>query len=95
MTGMAMIIGCAESNKIGRLIGYYITNCSATGFIASLSMVSTNIAGYTKKTVCASLFMIFYSVGMIIGPQIFRHQDKPAYLPAKITIVSPFSCIIS
>ncbi|KFZ13042.1 hypothetical protein V502_06795 [Pseudogymnoascus sp. VKM F-4520 (FW-2644)] len=95
ITGMAMIIGCAESNKIGRLIGYYITNCSATGFIASLSIVSTNIAGYTKKTVCASLFMIFYSVGMIIGPQIFRHQDKPVYLPAKITILCAwFVCIL-
>ena len=50
----------------------------------SLTMVSSNVAGYTKKTTVAALYLIAYCVGNIIGPQIFDPKD---YVPAEITIV--------
>ncbi|KAL1633450.1 Allantoate permease [Neofusicoccum ribis] len=82
--GMALIIGLPESMNVGRLIGYYLTQSTATPFVALLSLISTNVAGYTKKTTVAAMYLIGYCVGNIIGPQTFRNNN---YLPAEITIL--------
>ena len=64
---MALIVGLPLSNNVGRLIGYYMTQASPTPFVALLSMVSSNVAGYTKKTTVAALYLIGYCAGNIIG----------------------------
>jgi ACS family allantoate permease-like MFS transporter len=65
--GMVLIVALPLSNKVGRLIGYYMTQASPTPFVAILSLISTNVAGYTKKTTVAALYLIAYCVGNIIG----------------------------
>jgi ACS family allantoate permease-like MFS transporter len=82
--GMIMIIAIPSAHPTGRLIGYYLTQASPTPFVALLSLIASNIAGYTKKTTVAALFLIGYCVGNIIGPQTFRGTD---YVPAEITII--------
>ncbi|KAF2236304.1 putative MFS allantoate transporter [Viridothelium virens] len=82
--GMALIIGLPKSNPNGRLGGYYLTQAQATPFVALLSLVSTNVSGYTKKTTVAAMYLIGYCVGNIIGPQTFRGTN---YVPAEITII--------
>jgi len=85
--GMLLIVCLPLSNNIGRLLGYYLTQASPTGFVALLSLLSSNVAGYTKKTTVAALYLIAYCAGNIIGPQVFRPKDAPRYLPAEITII--------
>ncbi|KAJ5102998.1 transporter [Penicillium argentinense] len=85
--GMLLIVALPQSNDVGRLIGYYMTQASPTAFVALLSMISSNVAGYTKKTTVAALYLIGYCVGNIIGPQTFRPEDAPRYLPAEIIIL--------
>ncbi|KAJ5896760.1 transporter [Penicillium subrubescens] len=87
LIGIILIVALPESNNIGRLIGYYMTQASPTAFVALLSMISSNVAGYTKKTTVAALYLIGYCVGNIIGPQTFRPKDAPRYVPAEITII--------
>ncbi|ESZ89986.1 MFS allantoate transporter [Sclerotinia borealis F-4128] len=87
MLGMILIVALPLSNNSGRLAGYYLTQASPTPFTALLSMISSNIAGYTKKTTVAALYLVAYCVGNIIGPQIFRPTDAPRYMPAEITII--------
>ncbi|KAE8393262.1 major facilitator superfamily domain-containing protein [Aspergillus alliaceus] len=87
IVGMVLIVALPLSNNIGRLIGYYMTQASPTPFVALLSMVSSNVAGYTKKTTVAALYLIGYCAGNIIGPQVFRPKDAPRYVPAEITII--------
>jgi len=87
IVGMLLIIALPLSNNGGRLAGYYLTGASATPFVALLSMISTNVAGYTKKTTVAAIYLIFYCAGNIIGPQVFRPKDAPRYVPAEIVIV--------
>ena len=65
--GMLLIVALPLSNDVGRLIGYYLTQASPTAFVALLSLVATNVAGYTKKTTVAALYLIGYCVGNIIG----------------------------
>jgi len=87
MIGMLLIVCLPLSNKGGRLGGYYLTQASACGFVCFLSLISSNVAGYTKKTTVAALYLIGYCVGNIIGPQTFRPSDAPRYVPAEITII--------
>ena len=67
MLGTILMVALPTQVKIGRLIGYYLTLASPTGFVAILSLISSNIAGYTKKTTIAALYLIAYCVGNIIG----------------------------
>jgi MFS transporter, ACS family, allantoate permease len=85
--GVALIVGLPLDNNSGRLGGYYLTQASAMPFVAFLSLIATNVAGYTKKTTVAAMYLIAYCVGNIIGPQTFRPKDEPRYVPAEITIL--------
>lgn len=87
MIGMILIVALPLSNNSGRLGGYYLTQASPTAFVALLSLISSNVAGYTKKTTVAALYLIGYCVGNIIGPQTFRAKDAPRYVPGEITIL--------
>ncbi|KAL6249009.1 Allantoate permease [Rhinocladiella similis] len=87
LLGMILIVALPLDNNSGRLAGYYLTQASPTPFVALLSLIATNVAGYTKKTTVAALYLIGYCVGNIIGPQTFRPKDAPRYEPAEITII--------
>jgi MFS transporter, ACS family, allantoate permease len=87
LLGMILIVALPLSNNGGRLAGYYLTQASPTPFVAILSLIATNVAGYTKKTTVAALYLIGYCVGNIIGPQTFRPKDAPRYVSAEITII--------
>ncbi|CAG8972763.1 hypothetical protein HYALB_00006855 [Hymenoscyphus albidus] len=87
MIGMLLIVCLPLSVPQGRLAGYYLTQASPTGFVALLSLIATNVAGYTKKTTVGALYLIAYCLGNIIGPQTFRPKDAPRYVPAEITII--------
>ena len=67
MLGMILIVALPFGNSVGRLVGYYLTQASPAPFVALLSLISSNVAGYTKKTTCAAMYLIGYCVGNIIG----------------------------
>ncbi|BFZ59824.1 Allantoate permease [Saitoella coloradoensis] len=85
--GFLLVICLPEHMPWGKLAGYWLTSFSACAFVIILGMISTNVAGYTKKTTVNAINLIGYCVGNLIGPQTFRAKDAPAYTPAKVTIV--------
>jgi len=85
--GMLLIVCLPLHNSPGRLVGYYLTQASPTSFVCLLSLISSNVAGYTKKTTVAAFYLIAYCAGNIIGPQTFRPKDAPRYVPAEVTII--------
>ena len=58
MVGVIVIVALPRRNSVGRLIGYYLTGSSANALVSLLSLISTNVAGYTKKTTVAALYLI-------------------------------------
>lgn len=95
MLGMILVVALPLENNVGRLVSYYLTGASATPFVALLSLISSNVAGYTKKTTVAAMFLVGYCVGNIIGPQTFRPSDAPRYVPAEVTMVVCYGvCIV-
>jgi len=47
-------------------------------------MVSSNVAGYTKKQLTGAFVFVGYCVGNIIGPQTFIEKEAPLYTSAYI-----------
>jgi ACS family allantoate permease-like MFS transporter len=80
MLGMVLIVALPLSNNSGRLAGYYLTQASPTAFVALLSLISSNVAGYTKKTTVAAMYLIGYCVGNIIGEFAATHPSCYSFL---------------
>ncbi|KAH9884074.1 MFS transporter [Xylariomycetidae sp. FL2044] len=88
--GIALMTGLARDDplngRIGQLVAYYLEIAGpSTALILILASVSSNTAGYTKKTTVNAITLIGYCVGFLIGPQTF--QDPPYYYNAKYVII--------
>lgn len=45
----------------------------------TLSMVSSNVAGFTKKATVSAMMFIAYCTGNIVGPFLFFEREAPGY----------------
>ncbi|PLB46489.1 MFS general substrate transporter [Aspergillus steynii IBT 23096] len=66
-------------NRIGLLISYYIAMSFFAAQTLSLSLVSRNVAGQTKKAVVVAANFCAWAVGNAVGPQVFFSWDAPRY----------------
>ncbi|KAF1973297.1 MFS general substrate transporter [Bimuria novae-zelandiae CBS 107.79] len=85
--GAAMLVGLPAHNKWGRLVGLWLCYFQGLGFSMSLTIVSSNVAGYTKKQLTGAALFTGYCVGNIIGPQTFKDSEKPGYRSAYIAML--------
>ncbi|KAI1465077.1 MFS general substrate transporter [Daldinia caldariorum] len=78
-------------NRWGRLVTLWLCSFQSVGFSLSLTMVSSNVAGYTKKQLTGAFLFVGYCVGNIIGPQTFIETEAPFYTSAYIAILIGYS----
>jgi ACS family allantoate permease-like MFS transporter len=76
--GLVLIVALPLSNNGGRLAGYYLTQAGYMPYVTLLSLIGTNVAGYTKKTTVAAMFLVAYTVGDIIGEFAVTSMNEPA-----------------
>jgi len=74
-----MLVGLPPDSKWPRLVGLWLCFFQGLGFSMSLTMVSSNVAGYTKKQLTGAILFTGYCVGNIIGPQTFKSSEAPHY----------------
>lgn len=87
IVGSGLLVGLPESNKWGRLVAIWLCYFQGLGFSMSLTMVSSNISGFTKKQLTAAILYTGYCVGNIIGPQTFKDSEAPGYHSAYVASV--------
>ncbi|KAE8154559.1 major facilitator superfamily domain-containing protein [Aspergillus avenaceus] len=85
--GSGLLVGLPDSNKWGRLVALWLCYFQGLGFSMSLTIVSSNIAGSTKKQVTGALLFTGYCVGNIIGPQTFKSSEAPGYHSAYVAML--------
>jgi MFS transporter, ACS family, allantoate permease len=68
-----------EHTKGLHLFAVFFIGCVAASAGIMYSLLASNIAGYTKKTVSGALFFVSYSVANIISPQTFIASEAPHY----------------
>ncbi|KAL4801256.1 major facilitator superfamily domain-containing protein [Aspergillus unguis] len=77
--GMLLIWKLNPDNEVGRLFGLSIGIVYAINMPIQLSVVTSNVAGFSKRSVVSSLVFIAYCVGNIVGPQFFFSSEEPSY----------------
>ncbi|KAK4574787.1 hypothetical protein LTR86_001629 [Recurvomyces mirabilis] len=86
-----LLVGLSTDNKWGRLVAIWLCSAQSVGFAMSLIMVSSNVAGYTKKQLTNAAVFVGYCVGNIIGPQTFRQKEAPLYHSAYVAMLVGYS----
>ncbi|KAN0094257.1 MFS general substrate transporter [Hyaloscypha variabilis] len=77
--GSGLLVGLPASNKWGRLVALWLCYFQSLGFSMSLTIVSSNVAGYTKKQLTAAVVFIGFCIGNAVGPQTFIAKQAPEY----------------
>ncbi|KAI1458236.1 MFS general substrate transporter [Annulohypoxylon moriforme] len=81
---MVAILPNDPQYKWTKWTGYFITSPFITSTFFAWSLVPSNVAGRTKRTLCTTITFIGYCVGNMTGTQIFRDKDAPRYIPGLI-----------
>lgn len=70
------------ATRAGLLISYYVVLTFWAAQTISMSMITRNIAGQTKKTVVVAANFCAWCAGNAAGPQVFLTRDSPRYFIA-------------
>ncbi|KAI1442407.1 MFS general substrate transporter [Annulohypoxylon stygium] len=70
--------------KWPKWVAHFITTTFITSTFFAWSLVPSNVAGRTKRTLCTTITFVGYCVGNMTGTQIFRAKDAPRYIPGLI-----------
>jgi hypothetical protein len=89
IVGAGLLVGISpgptgKGHKWSRLGALWLNNFISVGFSLSLTMVSSNVAGYTKKQLTGAFIFVGYCIGNIIGPQTFKAKQAPYYHSAYV-----------
>ncbi|OAA59658.1 Major facilitator superfamily domain, general substrate transporter [Niveomyces insectorum RCEF 264] len=79
LIGAVLLTTLPQSNKVGRLLSYYIIQTHTVNDVMMYAVFSGNTAGFTKKVTGSALMFIWGSVGLIVGPQLFIASEAPSY----------------
>lgn len=61
------------------LIAFWFVNVQSIGFTLGLVMISSNIGGYTKRSIVSAMVFAAYCAGNMAGPQFIYESEKPRY----------------
>ncbi|TPX16512.1 uncharacterized protein E0L32_003806 [Thyridium curvatum] len=88
--GTCLINQLHTDNKWGRLVGLWLLGSYPVGFMVILGLLSTNIAGSTKRSVASGWVFVCYCVGQIAGPQFFKSSQAPSYHSGIVAMLCGF-----
>ncbi|PVI00180.1 allantoate permease [Periconia macrospinosa] len=71
-----------KATQAGLLISYYMVLSFWAAQTLSMSLLSRNVAGQTKKATVVAMNFVAWCVGNAIGPQVFLTRDAPRYFIA-------------
>jgi hypothetical protein len=79
LIGIIMVYVISAEHKYARLSGIWLSAMFAADIPLALSLVTSNVGGFTKRTTVSAMLFIGYCTGNIIGPQFFYSREKPRY----------------
>jgi ACS family allantoate permease-like MFS transporter len=94
------VISCAilyaspltKSTRALHLFAIFFIGCVAASASILYSLLASNVAGYTKKTVSGAMFFTSYCVANIVSPQTFLASEAPHYTTG-ITVSLAAFCV--
>ncbi|KAJ3740443.1 MFS general substrate transporter [Lentinula detonsa] len=77
LVGVIVINTLPWSDKVGLLFGQWLTGVGTTGFVLSLSWLSSVTAGHTKRITTNAIMLGAYCVGNAAAPFMWQAKYKP------------------
>lgn len=71
--------------------GYFMTVPFVLALFLAWTLIPSNTAGRTKRTLTSSFTFVGYCVGNMTGSQIFKASDAPRYVPGTIACAACFA----
>jgi len=88
IVGSAMLVGLNDSGKKGALLfATYLVQTFGSALSIVYAYNASNTSGHTKKLTLNAMTLATFSVGNIIGTEIFLPKDAPSYIPGKVAIL--------
>lgn len=87
---MGLCLLAFAKEKSAKLAGYELSYLTTAAWACMSSVLSSNVAGHTKKITANTIFLIGFAAGNIIGPQTFLGSEAPLYITAKRTMVGTY-----
>ena len=87
----ALLAYLPRSNTWGRLVCFWLVNCQSVGFTISLVTLSSNMAGYTHRSVASALVFTAYCWGNFAGPFVVKSSEAPTYPTATAGLLAGYS----
>lgn len=84
---LGMILVWKLESQGGRVTGLVLGSVFAVNIPITLSLVSSNVAGFTKRSVTSSMIFVAYCVGNIVGPQFYLSSEAEQGYP--VSFISP------
>ena len=79
LVGCALLHALPQSATWARITGVWLLLCVPAAYAVLLSLISSNVAGTTKKTTTMLLCFVSFCVGNIVSPQLFISTEAPRY----------------
>ncbi|KAJ5943087.1 hypothetical protein N7516_003255 [Penicillium verrucosum] len=79
LVGSVLLYTLPAERKMSRLGAVYSLLTCTVSYIMCMSMISSNVAGFTKKMTASVMIFVGYCVGQIITPQFFISSEAPTY----------------
>ncbi|KAF2107785.1 major facilitator superfamily domain-containing protein [Lophiotrema nucula] len=76
-----------RSNTWGRLVCFWLVNAQSVGFTVSLTTISSNMAGYTHRSLASAMVFTAYCWGNFAGPFVVKADQAPRYTGATIGLL--------
>ncbi|KAI8166926.1 hypothetical protein KHU50_006646 [Colletotrichum sp. SAR 10_65] len=76
-----------ESNTWGRLVSFWLVNSQSVGFTVSLTTISSNMAGYTHRSLASAMIFTAYCWGNFAGPFVVKQSEAPHFRGATIGLL--------
>uniref|UniRef100_A0A060T3Y8 ARAD1C00176p n=1 Tax=Blastobotrys adeninivorans TaxID=409370 RepID=A0A060T3Y8_BLAAD len=86
----ALCLLAFSHNRVAQIVGYEMSYFTTASWACMSSVVSSNVAGHTKKVTANTIFLIGFAAGNIIGPQSFLGSEAPVYITAKRVMVGTY-----
>ena len=82
LAGTVILNVAPQSSTWLRCAGVWLLLCVPASYALLLSLISSNVAGTTKKATTTLMSFVLFCVGNVVGPQLWRAHEAPRYQTA-------------
>jgi FtsH-binding integral membrane protein len=79
LAGCLMVSQIDPQDKLARLGGMWLFPAYSASIPIILSVIASNVAGYTKRTTVSAVMFLGNCAGNITGPFLFFSDETPVY----------------